>query len=120
MNQKANSQYPQYAINELINKFLLFDLLHAIYEEKKLNKRMLSACLHMSIDFRNDLINYLGLSNEVSIRRRNKCLKLWITSAKIPPRGEGLTYKGLEHIDYFFAWFNRVRFPKEMKAHKLK
>ena len=66
MNQKANFQYPQHDINELTNQLLLLDRLHALHEENKLN----------------DLITYLCLNNEVSIRRSNEFPKLWLTSEK--------------------------------------
>ena len=120
MNNKANSQPPQHDINEFANQLLLIDRLYCLYEKQILKKCMLSAFLHVTQECRNILINYLGLRDKNLHKNINESPKWWLCSAKILLHGEGLANKGFEHTYAFFAWFNRVRCPKVMKARKLK
>ena len=57
----ANESTPQHDINELANQFFCLERLHQLHEEKKIKKCMLSACLHMTKDFRQHVLKYIGL-----------------------------------------------------------
>ena len=66
-------------------------------------KFMLSTYLYITKDYRNSLIIHLGLSDKNLIQNINKCPKLWLFLAKIPPYGKELAKKGFEYIDTFFV-----------------
>ena len=62
--KEANESSPQHDLNELANQMLFLERLHVVHENKKLKKCMISACLFMTKEYRNNVLNYLGLSNE--------------------------------------------------------
>lgn len=116
----ANSNTPQHNIHELANQLLVFERLNNLHEERKLSKCMLSAYLHMTKDYRANILKYAGMHcNSIKNTNVNEPIA-WLRSCKLPPEGEALADKGFENTDRFFANFNRTRCPRVLRNREVK
>lgn len=118
--KEANESSPQHNLNELANQMLFLERLHVMHENKKLKKCTISAYLFMTKEYRNNALNYLGLSNEIKLPLNVTEPTIWLRSAKVPFNGECLADKGFENTDRLFAHFNRVRCPRILRNREAK
>ena len=81
---------------------------------------MLSACLHMTKNYRRDMLKYLGLGPVDQLQGEISQPTIWLRSAKLPFDGEGLADKGFENGDKYFDHFNRVRCPRMLRNRNVK
>ena len=82
---------------------------------------MLSACLHMTIDHRINILSRVSLIGKVQGNALGNFKQtVWLRSAKTSVDGEGLVDKGFDRTDRFFAHFNRVRCPKLLRQRDVK
>ena len=83
---------------------------------------MLSAYLHITKNYRESILEYVGISEHVRDETHEDKIipDVWLRSAKIPADREGLGDKGFENTDKYFAWFNRIRTPRVLRKRDIK
>ena len=63
---------------------------------------MLSACILMTTDYRENILSFVGLIEcEISSNEKLDPVTVWLRSAKFTQHGEGLLDKGFDKTDRF-------------------
>ena len=71
-------------------------------------------------DYRNNMLNYLGLFLEDMNVSFDNSPEIQLQSTKISLTGKGLVNKDFEYIDVFFSQFNCVKYPKILRNRNVK
>ena len=121
INDEMTSRSPQSSPGDFLDQLELLERLHRRFESKHLSKNILSAYLHMTSEYRLDLLCHMGSPLASSHNQNGRALpNVWHRLAKIPKHICMLADKGFAKTDRFYPFLVRIKTPPVMRGRHVK